>query len=149
MAEKHKMGDDGILEDGTRMVPVTRQDFRLYGLAQHSLSQLSSPVMLHANNPHERVAIALFDGTGNDAEHDPEHITNIGVFAKELDQLRDTHPHMASHYVSGPGTQPHLIPRITDSIYGYTYDARIEEMYAWLIRQTAIGAKKTRMLKSA
>jgi hypothetical protein len=136
MAEKHKMGADGILKDGTRMVPVTRQDFSSYDQAQHSLTQLSSPVMLHANNGHEYLAIALFDGTGNDAEHDPEHMTNIGVFAKELDQLRDTHPHMASHYVSGPGTQPHLIPRITDGIYGYTYDARIEEMYAWLIRQT-------------
>jgi hypothetical protein len=135
MSEKHKVGPDGVLEDGTRLIPVTRQDFHLYDQAQQSLSRLSVPVLLHTGNPHERLFIANFDGTGNDAQHDPEHITTIGVFKEQLDSLSYDHSRIASQYISGPGTQAHFVPRTTDSISGYTYDKRIETMYAWFVRQ--------------
>jgi hypothetical protein len=135
MAEKHKVGPDGILEDGTRLVPVRRQDFHLYDQAQQSLSRLSAPVLLHTNNPHEHLFIANFDGTGNDAEHDPEHTTNIGVLYKELKKISGQNSHVFAHYLSGPGTQSSLIARITDGAIGYTYDSRIEEMYGEFIRQ--------------
>jgi len=135
MSEKHKVGPDGILEDGTRLVPVTRQDFQRYDQAQHSLSRLSTPILLHTNNPHERLFLANFDGTGNDAEHDSEHITNIGVFNRELNKISSQNPHIFTWYLPGPGTQSHLIPRIADRAIGYTYDARIEKMYGEFIRQ--------------
>jgi len=135
MTDKHKSGPDGILEDGTRLIPVTHQDLLRYDQAQQSLSKLSAPAFLHANNPHERLFIANFDGTGNDAEHDPEHITAIGIFKDQLESLTYNHPHIASRYVSGPGTQSHLLPRLSDSAFGYTYDERIETMYGLFIRQ--------------
>lgn len=135
MTDKHKLGHDGILEDGTRTIPVTHQDLLRYDQAQQSLSQLSAPVFLHADNPHERLFIANFDGTGNDAEHDPEHVTTIGVFQGALEKTSNQNPHIASQYVSGPGTQSHLLPRLTDGAVGYTYDERIETMYELFIRQ--------------
>lgn len=135
MTEKHKEGSDGILEDDTRLIPVTRQDFHLYDQAQQSLSYLSTPVLLHTNSPHERLFIANFDGTGNDAEHDPEHITNIGVFYKELKKISGQNSHIFAHYLSGPGTQSGLFARVADGAIGYTYDPRIEEMYGEFIRQ--------------
>jgi len=135
MSEKHRVGADGILEDGTRLVPATQLDFSLYDQAQHSLSHLSAPVFLHGDNPHERLFIANFDGTGNDAEHDPEHITTIGVFQGALEKISNQNPHIASQYISGPGTQSQLVPRTVDCISGYTYDERIETMYALFIRQ--------------
>ncbi|GGA22161.1 T6SS phospholipase effector Tle1-like catalytic domain-containing protein [Dyella nitratireducens] len=135
MTEKHRVGPDGILEDGTRLIPVTRQDFVLYDQAQQSLSHLSAPVLLHTDNPHERLFIANFDGTGNDAEHDPGHITTIGVFQSVLETLTNQNPHIASQYISGPGTQSHLLSRIADSALGYTYDRRVETMYGLFIRQ--------------
>jgi|GEM_PF-380877 len=135
MAEKHKMGSDGILDDGTRMIPVTHQDFVLYDQAQQSLGQFSVPVLLHADDPHERLFVACLDGTGNDADNDPEHITNVGAFAKELKALAGQNSHIAVRYLSGPGTQSNPISSVSDSIFGYTYDERIETMYSWFIRQ--------------
>jgi len=85
MTDKHKVSHDGILEDGTRLIPVTSHDFGQYDRAQQSLSHLSTPILLHANNPHERLFIANFDGTGNDAKNDPEHITTIGLFKEQLE----------------------------------------------------------------
>lgn len=135
MTEKHKMGPDGILEDDTRLVPVTRQDLNLYDQAQQSLNRLSAPVLLHSNNPHERLFIANFDGTGNDAEHDPEHITTIGIFKGQLKEISVNNPHVSIQYLAGPGTQPKLLERVADGIVGYTYDTRIEDMYGKFIRQ--------------
>lgn len=138
MMEKHKVGPDGILEDGTRLIPVTRKDLHLYDQAQQSLSHLSAPVLLHANNPHERLFIANFDGTGNDAANDPEHITSIGIFRQQLEGISSRNPHVFTWYLSGPGTQPHIVPRTADGIFGYTYDSRIEDMYEKFIRQARI-----------
>lgn len=138
MTEKHEIGSDGILEDGTRMIPVTSQDFALYDQAKQLLSQLPAPILLHADDPHERLFSAFFDGTGNDAKNDPEHVTSIGIFKDQIDDLSNRNPHVASHYLTGPGMQSHFLPRISDGAIGYTYDARIEEMYDALIRQVKI-----------
>ena len=135
MTEKHKVGTDGILEDGTRLTPVTRQDFAWYDQAQQTLSHLSVPALLHAKNPHERLFIANFDGTGNDATQDPEHATTIGVFYKRLEEISDQNSHVFAQYLPGPGTQSHLLPRVADGAYGFTYDRRIEDMYGKFIRQ--------------
>jgi hypothetical protein len=135
MTEKHKVGLDGILEDSTRLLPVTRHDFAQYDRAQQLLSGLSAPVLLHANDPHERLFIAAFDGTGNDALADPEHITTIGILNKQLEGISDHNPHVFARYLSGPGTQRHILPRTADGILGYSYDSRIEEMYGKFIRQ--------------
>ena len=135
MTEKHKVGADGILKDGTRLIPVTRQDFAWYDQAQQSLSHLSVAELLHANNPHERLFIANFDGTGNDATRDPDHATTIGVFYKRLEKISDHNPRVAAQYLPGPGTQSLLFPRVADGAYGYTYDRRIEDMYGKFIRQ--------------
>ena len=135
MPDKHKIGSDGLRDDGVRTDQATPQDFMLYGQAQQALSQWSAPVLLHADNPHERLAIINMDGTGNDAVHDPEHITNVGLFNKELEFLSKANPHIHAIYETGPGTQKNIIVRMADGAIGYTYDAHLERAYEKFIKQ--------------
>ncbi len=51
-----------------------------------SLSRFKEPVLIHADNPHERMFIAALDGTGNDAIHDPEHATNVALIARQIER---------------------------------------------------------------
>ena len=67
MAEQHERRPDGQLLDDVSSYPITAQDRAMYDDAQQALSQLSVPTLYHKNNPHERLFIANFDGTGNDA----------------------------------------------------------------------------------
>lgn len=135
MSDKHKIGSDGLRDDGVRTDQATPQDFMLYGQAQQALSQWSAPVLLHADNAHERLAIINMDGTGNDAVHDPDHITNVGLFNKELEFLSKANPHIHAIYETGPGTQKNVIVRMADGAIGYTYDAHLEHAYKQFIEQ--------------
>jgi len=137
MTEKHKIGPDGLMQDGVSSYPESLTDQVIYTQTQDLLSQLPTPVLYASSDAHQRVFIALFDGTGNDAIHDPEHQTNVGGFRKQLGALSFTDPHLAKAYVQGPGTQEHFITRTIDGMRGFTYDARLEEMYAKLIDQSA------------
>ena len=142
MTEKHKRGPDGLLNDGVSTHSATAADLATYTHAQQALSQLQAPVLYHANKPHERLFVACFDGTGNDAGNDPEHATHVGRFRKELEALSESNPHIDFHYVAGPGTQDGLVTSLIDKATGYTYNARLEEMYDQLIDQVARWRKE-------
>jgi hypothetical protein len=67
MSEKHRMGADGVLNDGVSHYPADEHDLQSYRDAQLALSQLPVPILVSAQRPHERLFVAAFDGTGNDA----------------------------------------------------------------------------------
>jgi len=135
MTEQHKRDQSGLLNDGVTTYRATAADLGTYAQAQQALRELKVPVLYHANNPHERLFVAAFDGTGNDATNDPEHATRVGQFRDELKLLNDSNPHIDYHYIAGPGTQGHLIPALIDKATGHTYNSRLENMYYQLMDQ--------------
>ena len=49
---------------GVETYPADAHDLESYRLAEADLAKLRSPVLLHADSPHERLYIAALDGTG-------------------------------------------------------------------------------------
>lgn len=133
MSRRDRMGPDGILGDGVRH-DVAASHLPIYADGRRQLEPFREPVLIHADNPHERLFIAALDGTGNDAIHDPEHATNVALIARQIEQ--GGNPNISFGYVPGPGTQQHEpITRVLDGALGYTVDERAEEMYKKLILQ--------------
>lgn len=125
--EKHKLGPDGRRIDGVSSDPVTLYDLRSYDAARHQLQSMRVPVFLHREDPHEYVFFANFDGTGNDSEGDPSHMTHVGQFAEQLGAVKD--PRVAQYYVAGPGTQWDFVRRGLDGAIGYSHDSRVDKMH--------------------
>ena len=65
--------------------------------------------MLRSNNPHHKIFVAAFDGTGNDRAQDPDHKSNVARLDEQLTELGNEHIH--SHYLRGPGTQVNPLAR--------------------------------------
>ena len=134
--EKHKVEADGILGSGVSHYPATTQDMQKFSAAGESLSKMQTPVLHDAHNPASRMFVASFDGTGNDALNDPEHVTNVArahqAIVQRNEQVDST---IVSEYIAGPGTQTGGLERTWDGARGHTYDQRLEEMYSRFIRQ--------------
>jgi hypothetical protein len=136
MAEKHKLGKDGVLEDGVSHYPADERDLRSYQDAQQRLSEFRTPLLIHANDPHEKLFVACFDGTGNDANSDPEHATNVARVRDQIDLAKAAgNTQIARGYVEGPGTQKNFFVRTWDGARGHTYEERLEHMYQQFIDQ--------------
>lgn len=136
MAEKHKVGKDGILRDGVSFYPADAHDMQTYVDAQQQLSQLKVPIFVHADKPHEKLFVACFDGTGNDANNDPEHATGVARIHEQIQALNKSgQTQVVPGYVEGPGTQRNLLIKAWDGARGHTYDERLEKMYQQLIEQ--------------
>jgi hypothetical protein len=109
---------------------------QLYQDANTALSHFGTPIFVHANDPHERLYVAAFDGTGNDKFKDPSHATNVAKIETQLDDLQTAGGHqVAGGYVIGPGTQDNFISRTLDGATGYTHEVRVEKMYQLFIQQ--------------
>ena len=133
MSPHDKVDADGVQDDGVPFKAAT-SNLPIYAEARQRLVSFQEPVLLHADNPHERLFIAALDGTGNDMILDPEHITNVGKFVEQLKAGDD--PKVGFGYVPGPGTQQHaFFARVRDNMTGYTVDERAEEMYKRFIDQ--------------
>jgi hypothetical protein len=136
--ERHKPGQDGILEDGVGYYPADVHDMATFETARRSLSAMPAPVLHHAGNPRERLFVAGFDGTGNDAIRNPQHATNIGEIREQLQTLqKGGNKNIRGGYVEGIGTQRNVVVRMLDGGIGFTYDERLEKMYEQLIRRVA------------
>lgn len=136
MSEHHGTGQDGIQGDDGRVDPTSLSPSPYQRLRQQELSAFREPVMVHSGNPHERLYVAGFDGTGNDKIRDPKHETNIGLITDQIENLNTQgSTRIVSGYVEGPGTQQELISRSLDGIRGYTVDERAERMYKMYIEQ--------------
>lgn len=136
MGEAEKVKGGRVPDDGVSTYVASSSDMQMYDAASSALSQFTAPTLLHANNPHEHLFIASFDGTGNDKFNDPLHATNVAKIDNQIDAIERSGSHkVASDYLTGPGTQDHAIPRILDGAIGYTHEARVEEMYRRFIEQ--------------
>ncbi|MBS0199592.1 MAG: DUF2235 domain-containing protein [Proteobacteria bacterium] len=115
-------------EDHVRKDQGTAADVRQNAEARRQESDMRVPVLLHADNPHERLYIASLDGTGNRMRKvDPEHWSAV---AKIHDQIgKANNRQIVSGYVEGIGTQDHLIPRAIDGWSAYSFDERVETAY--------------------
>jgi hypothetical protein len=134
--ESQKPGKDGAPQDGS-FYPADPQKLQSYKDASTALSEFKAPVLIHANNPSERLFVACMDGTGNDAVADPLHKTNVAKINDQVTALGiagDKQIH--SGYVAGPGTQHGAIASTLDGMSGATYNKRTEEMYKQFIDQS-------------
>jgi hypothetical protein len=132
MSVQDKLDKDGIRDDHVPYGPAA-SGLHIYPDDRQQLSTFQTPVLLHADNPHERLYVAALDGTGNDVIHDPEHATNVGLIYKQL--AAEENPKIETRYVAGPGTQADAITRTLDGVTGNTADARAEQMYKLFIDQ--------------
>lgn len=124
------------MDDDVALIPADETHLRSYKDAQESLSRFQAPQLVDPSNPREKLFVAAFDGTGNDADNDPLHKTNV---ARIRDQVRangldDDQLHLK--YLAGPGTQANPLTRTLDGALGFTYEQRLEEMYSDLVRKT-------------
>ncbi|MBB5866300.1 DUF2235 domain-containing protein, partial [Xanthomonas sp. 3058] len=137
----NERNDEKKWADGVETYPATAQDLASYQKSRDALAQFQAPLLVSQQNPHTRLFVACFDGTGNDKNKDPEHITNIGVM---YDQIQAANfaglRNINGHYVPGVGTQDDAFTRNLDGGLGYSYGPRMEEMYLKFIDQ----AKKWR-----
>lgn len=136
MSHEDKLDPDGIRNDGVSYYEADAQRLQSYVDAKTTLSQFDAPVLVHADNPHEHLFIASFDGTGNDKFKDPDHETNVAKIDDQVEGLMDAgNDQVRGSYVAGPGTEDNVIERTIDGMDGHTYDARIEEQYKLFIDQ--------------
>jgi hypothetical protein len=131
MSDERKPHSHGKHPDGVSTYPADAHDMATYGIAQEAMAKMPVPIFQHAGNPHERIFIAAFDGTWNDADKDPEHKTNVGLIRDQIKAYNDENPNspIGVGYVKGVGTQDNFVERTLDGAFGYTYDKRLEEMY--------------------
>ena len=127
-------GDDKK-PDGVTTYPANEHDLQSYSDASRQLSQLSAPLLIRSSNPHERIFIAAFDGTGNDMSKDKAsgHMTNVALMTAQIQAaFPSRNDPVQVGYVAGPGTQENRITRTVDGARGYTYEPRLEQMYEQL-----------------
>ena len=103
--------------------------------ASAQLSRFEVPRLADGADPHERIFYAFFDGTGNDADNDPIHATNVARFRDQVRLQIGSDSQAAFHYVAGVGTQGNTLPKAVDGALGHTYEARMGEMYNALADQ--------------
>ncbi|WAT16016.1 phospholipase effector Tle1 domain-containing protein [Xanthomonas fragariae] len=85
-------------------------------------------LLVSQQNPHTRLFVACFDGTGNDKYKDTEHITNIGILDNQVQTAKSNNvKNIGGYYVPGVGTQDDTLNRSLDGAVGYSYGSRIEE----------------------
>lgn len=137
MSDDQKPHSHGKHPDGVSTYPADAHDMATYGVAQQAMSQMAVPIFQRTDNPHDRIFIAAFDGTWNDADKDPLHLTNVGRVRNQIMELKEKNPDapIALHYVEGVGTQDNFVERTLDGAFGYTYEKRLEEMYENFIKQ--------------
>ena len=136
MSQRERIDRDGIRHDDVSYDLAASHLF-VYADDREELAPFQEPVLLHSNNPHERLYIAAFDGTGNDKFHDPGHETNVGLISDQIEALKSAeNSKVGGDYVEGPGTQQHApLTHLLDGMYGYTVDERAEQMYKLFIEQ--------------
>ncbi|TBR36741.1 MULTISPECIES: T6SS phospholipase effector Tle1-like catalytic domain-containing protein [Dyella] len=125
--EAHEIAKDGIRKDGVSHYEATSDQLASFENAHNSLRSFYTPRLMSSESSRQRIFIAAFDGTGNDALNDPTHKTNVGNISAEIDAISD--PRIATSYLRGPGTQEDVASRLWDGATGYTHDRRAEDMY--------------------
>jgi hypothetical protein len=148
MAPRDEVAVDGVRSDGVGHTPATAEQLVQYERAAEQLSQMRTPVLLEAANPHQRLYVSAFDGTGNNQFKDPLHQTNVAKLSQQLDPLKfsaDRRIHV--DYQVGPGTQDGWAQRTADGLRGHTFEPNIERVYGDLVRQVNRDSLRDPMLE--
>lgn len=125
------------LPDGVSTYPADEHDLQSYVDGRAQLGQLQAPVLVSESQPNRYLYVAAFDGTGNSIfKDDPANHTNVADIAKQIQS--SGHPRVAVGYVEGPGTQNNVVTGALDGAFGYTYEDRLEQMYAQFITQAKV-----------
>lgn len=122
--------------DGASRYAADAHDLQTYIDAERELQSLRVPVLVSRADPHTRLFVAAFDGTGNDRTQPalgPQ--TNVALLYDQLTADPGSHPQIRAGYVPGPGTQHGKLVAALDAMTGRSYDARLEEMYLRFCRQ--------------
>lgn len=122
--------------DKVAVTVATEAQLAGYAAAQEQVRAFDTPRLYDGADPRARVFFALFDGTRNDANADPAHITNVGLLARQLERLAAADAAVGAAYKEGPGTQGGLTG-LLDAATGATYRERVEWMYAQFADQSA------------
>lgn len=121
--------------DGVKTYPADQHDMDSFVEASAQLSQLRVPKLLDSSDPHARLFVAAFDGTGNSMfNSDPKNHTNVADVVKQIQN--GMHGNIGVGYVEGPGTQSGFFKSTIDSATGGTFEPRVEKMYAQFIEQS-------------
>jgi hypothetical protein len=112
--------------DKVPVMPMTESQIAALHARVEAVRELDLPQLRDPHNPHSYLYVMAPDGTGNDAMHDREHITNVGLLNKSIQQMHD--PHVDSGYVPGVGNQP-LIAGVVDGALGLTVDQQATKTY--------------------
>src|SRR3546814_10131989 len=125
----HTMGQLYNRPDGVDTYAGDRHDLNSYSQGARMLSQLQSPILVHANNPHERLYVAALDGTGNSMfDDEPENWSAVARIYEQVRSLDDQGiNNIRGGYVDGTFTQDNPILRYIDGVRGYTFERRLEE----------------------
>src|SRR5690242_6916333 len=108
MGHEDRLDKDGIRNDGVPYYKADAPRLQSYVDAAEALSRFQAPLLIHANNPHEHLFLAAFDGTGNDVFKAPEHANNVTKSKRQRHSLvKHANKHTEVGYVSRPGTQDH------------------------------------------
>ncbi len=126
---------NGTTGDGVSTYPADDARLATYVVASGELATFHAPVLLPQDDPHARLFVAAFDGTGNDSLKNPSHATNVANLHDQTVLASNRDGHLSTGYMAGPGTQSGFLTSTLDSATGRTYDQRLEGMYKQFIDQ--------------
>lgn len=120
-----------LMSGGVNTYSADEHDLTTYRDAEDTIARMQWPVMVHAENSHERLYVAALDGTGNNMHKEsPEHWS---VVAKVYDQIAIQNEMegsaISSGYVPGIATQGNFMARTRDGVTGHTFEQRVETAY--------------------
>lgn len=122
---------DGFPDDRVGHELISPGHIALYREAGEALADFKVPVLVHADNAHEKLYVVAFDGTGNNKFVKPLHATNVAKISDQI--IPDQRGQVHARYIEGPGTQAHRIERWGDSLTGHSYESNIEKAYDDLV----------------
>jgi hypothetical protein len=130
-----RMGADGLPLDDVSHYPASPEVLQGFDDVAQDLYKLRVPVLLDLKDPHAHLMTILPDGTGNDADQDPLHKSNVAKFGDQIENLKESgFRRIHVEYIAGPGTQINRFENLTDNIIGHTSEARAEELYWRVVR---------------
>lgn len=134
MTDKTLLSVDGVPSDGVGHALATSDQLDRFKEANEELSRFRAPILVDANNDHEKLFIAAFDGTGNNKFSDPLHATNVAKISDQLElAMRAGNKQIHALYVVGPGTQTNKLTAALDGITGFSYSENINDAYTQFV----------------
>ncbi|MBG3850018.1 DUF2235 domain-containing protein, partial [Xanthomonas hortorum pv. carotae] len=121
-----QLGEDGLPLDDVSHYAATPEHLQTYDQAAQDLYRFKVPELFDRADPHSYLIVGLMDGTGNDADKDPLHATNVAKFRQQVRDLKDAGvERIRVEYIEGAGTQDQILARTVDGATGRTRDGLI------------------------